>query len=63
MNQKKIPKFTEAKEKFDAFDNKLNIQGNFQDIAPAGFVEVSNEIKKKRLLLKNFLENSLKIYN
>jgi hypothetical protein len=45
---KKIPPFKETKEKFDVFDTNLKTQGNFQDTAPAGFVEVSKEIKQKR---------------
>jgi hypothetical protein len=45
---KKTPTFDEAKVKFKEFDTKLNEQGNFQDKEPAGFIEVSKEIKEKR---------------
>lgn len=47
-DKKKIPNFEDTKEKFDVFDKNLKEQGNFQDTAPAGFIEVSKEIKQKR---------------
>jgi len=45
---KKIPTFKKAKEEFDKFDVKLKEQGSFQDSPPAGFIEISQEVKRKR---------------
>lgn len=47
-SKKKKLYFSDEKEKFDKFDKSLKDTGAFQDKEPAGFIVVSEEIKKNR---------------
>ena len=44
----KLKSFKITKEDFDKFDTELSKLGDFQDKQPAGFIEISREIKVNR---------------